>query len=224
MLFCALVPFAASPAELTLDQQLVEALMLGHESDVSKLIERGANPGVKADVLDGNEDLPYPVLVLAMVSKQPTIAVTLIEGGADPNTTFVIPKSISPGPDVDSTVLLMAIDLRQTAVFEALLANGADVNLANTLGDTPLIEAVSEGYLEYLDPLLERGADPHKARAREQANALHFAVAFNRPEAVEKLLAAGADPKVRARDGRTAIDVARQKGFDDIRRMLEKRR
>jgi ankyrin repeat protein len=220
VLLCALSQTFGAAAQRTADQQLVEAVMLGNESDVVKLIEQGANPRVKADVLD--KQLPYPLLTLAMISKRPDIAVALLEGGADPNTTFVVPGE--PGSEIDSTVLNMAIDLRQTVVFEALVEKGADVNGADTLGDTPLIEAVSKGHLEYLDLLLERGADPHRARTREKANALHYAVAFDRPEAVAKLLAAGADPRVRAGDGRSAIDIARQKGLDDIRRMLEQAR
>jgi hypothetical protein len=67
--------------------------------------------------------------------------------------------------------------------------------------------------------LLELGANVNQA-ANNGMTALMMAAMGEQPEAVEILLAKGADPRAKAADGRSAFSIANKAGADRIARML----
>jgi ankyrin repeat protein len=83
-----------------------------------------------------------------------------------------------------------------------------------------------------LEPSCARGSLEKMARAPGNPNLqgpfgntlLHSAVASGNLREVRKLLAAGADPRIANREGRTALHVAVILGHDDIHRLLDVRR
>ena len=118
-----------------------------------------------------------------------------------------------------STPLLLATYLQQTAVVEALVAQGADVNARDAAGNTPLMGLTFKGYRPLAQYLLDNGADPN-ASSHTGATALIYAATFGQAEMVDLLLASGADPSVRDRQGQSAADHARANGHHDIARRL----
>jgi uncharacterized protein len=65
--------------------------------------------------------------------------------------------------------------------------------------------------LDLLDLLLGRGASPDPPEAFG-LTPLHSAAAHGNPDMVNRLLAAGADPRLKTNEGKTPADVAAQYG------------
>jgi ankyrin repeat protein len=91
----------------------------------------------------------------------------------------------------DGTALIAAAHLGHDGVVRQLIAAGAPLDHVNNLNWTALIEAV----------VLGDGGPRHQAT-------------------VKALLQAGADPSLTDRDGRTALDLARQYGYEAIAALL----
>ena len=71
-----------------------------------------------------------------------------------------------------------------------------------------LIDAIVAGDMETLKWYLEKGCNPNMIEDFECITPLHYAAAYNRPEAIPLLLTAGADPHRKSAEGLTAIEVA----------------
>lgn len=94
----------------------------------------------------------------------------------------------------DGTALIAAAHLGHDGVVRRLIAAGAPLDHVNNLHWTALIEAV----------VLGDGGPRHQ-------------------ETVKALLAAGADRHLKDREGRTALDLAKARGYAAMARMLEGR-
>jgi uncharacterized protein len=73
--------------------------------------------------------------------------------------------------------------------------------------------AVESGKPALLNLLLEHGARPDPVEFLE-STPLHSAAARGSREMVERLLAAGADPRRKTKEGKTAADLARHYGHE----------
>ena len=76
-----------------------------------------------------------------------------------------------------------------------LLVRGANLNLINSNGLTPLMRACGWGGKKMAEVallLIEAGADVHVVRESDHQNALTFAKSASEPRVVEALLAVGA--------------------------------
>lgn len=122
---------------------------------------------------------------------------------------------------LDQTALIAALNHAHTACARVLLERGADVNLPDPAGWTPLIHAVYFGADEELiNLLLDRGARINAQNDRG-VTALYLAAGTGREEQVRLLLQRGADPGLTTRSGYTALRIAQQKGLSEVVRLLE---
>ncbi|GFS33566.1 hypothetical protein Acr_00g0029330 [Actinidia rufa] len=89
-------------------------------------------------------------------------------------------------------------------------------------GRTPLHLAVSNGYERCARVLVGAGADVN-ARSKDGRTALYRAAAAGDRRMVEMLIEFGADPTIGSIDcGRSALDVARDKGHKEVIEILER--
>ena len=116
----------------------------------------------------------------------------------------------------------LAAYFKQPAIVRLLLDRGADPNQAagNAAKVTALHAAVSSNQLQAAEWLLDAGADVN-ARQQMDYTPLMGAAANARAELLDLLLARGADPARSTTEGKTAADLAREHGHEDVARRLE---
>lgn len=136
----------------------------------------------------------------------------LIAEGADPNWRNL----------AGWTPLMIAAAEKHLDAVVALLEAKADPNLRNSYGRTAIMYAASYGQEAIVEKLLAAGADPNVVPKDPSGwTALIAAAARGHPRTVEILLRGGADPAIRAKDGMTALDLARSQGHVEVVKILE---
>ena len=93
------------------------------------------------------------------------------------------------------------------------LEDGANVNAASENGWTPLMRAILHGSPAIVRLLLEHGTDPNLTTQSEEnpsRTALAVAISNGRFEAVQALVAHGADVDARGPDGLTPVELAQK--------------
>tara|TARA_R110001592_G_scaffold363395_1_gene687491 strand:+ start:4961 stop:6346 length:1386 start_codon:yes stop_codon:yes gene_type:complete len=132
---------------------------------------------------------------------------SLLEGGSDINVRNT----------VDWTPLMLASAERHTDTVKVLLEAGADPNAVNVLGRTALMFAAINGQDIIVKLLLERGAKLDIVPSDHSGwTALMAAAARGHVNTVVLLLENGADQNIRSKDGRTAIELARDEGYTEV--------
>jgi ankyrin repeat protein len=109
---------------------------------------------------------------------------------------------------------------RRLQAARALLGAKADPNIADELGDTPLIKATRTGDAELVGLLISAGADVN-ARSGSGAAALLVAAQFGLEEIAATLLRADADASIQDGDGHSPIDLARKGNHQGIVQLLQ---
>jgi uncharacterized protein len=94
-----------------------------------------------------------------------------------------------------------------------------DVNQVSLFGDRPINVAATRGSIEELTVLLDHGARVNDA-GEHGYTPLHNAVEQGKLDAVQWLLANGADRALRNHDGDTPADLARKLGETEIGKLL----
>jgi ankyrin repeat protein len=92
-------------------------------------------------------------------------------------------------------------------LVQVLLERGADINVRNKDGNTPLLQALNRpdlDRLEVVQALLDGGADTN-IQDNNRMSPLHFAASDGDLEFVQVLLERGADINVRNKDGDTPL-------------------
>jgi ankyrin repeat protein len=230
---------------------LILALMNIHWDTARFLIERGADvnlwdfygqtplyAAVDMNTLPKGRRVELPALDTATGLQ---IIEMLLAKGANPNAQLKLriphrqvpyDRYTEPMLNIGATPLLRATKAGDIPVVKLLLAHGADPNLPNFNGDTPLMAAVGKGWinsptrgaffseeqaLEAYSLLRAAGADVN-ARTHFNETALHSAALRGWDELVKRLVADGAQLDVADGNGLTAIDFAMgriPKGFNE---------
>ena len=181
----------------------------GHDDVVGALLEIGAD--AKAVSKSG-----FNALAFAVAKNDVSSIRMLIAAGLDPN--FTLPSG--------NKLLMMAMAYGNTEAAGALLDAGADIRATDRGSNTPLHVAAQAGNLVIVRQLLEKGADPNvrtapvalgaarggggggRAVAGGSLTPLMVAARANQLEAMKLLVAAGADPGIRADNGTTTLMYA----------------
>jgi uncharacterized protein len=127
---------------------------------------------------------------------------------AEPGTVIINTRDGSTG----GTALHIVIERRDAAWLGFLLQKGANPNLADKTGNTPLMLATQLGFVEGIDWLVDKKAQVDQTN-RSGETALILAVQLRNSEAVRALLKAGANADKRDnRAGYSAREYAKQDG------------
>jgi ankyrin repeat protein len=103
-----------------------------------------------------------------------------------------------------------------------LASLGANVNVASKEGATAVGLASQDGHDSVVRVLASLGADVNASCKRGWTPLMMMAARMGHVEVVAELLKAGALPKARLPDGRTALALARSNGHKAIVALLEK--
>jgi ankyrin repeat protein len=125
------------------------------------------------------------------------------------------------GGDVTSRDFYSAIRENNLARLKEMIASGADVNLRDGRGSTPLMNAAAVGSLEAMKLLLKAGADVNAKNGLDTTALIWGALD---PAKVRLLVEAGAAVNVRSKLGRTPLLVAagRPGSGEAVRLLLSK--
>lgn len=177
---------------------LFVAALNGRAQMVQLLLERGARPGLRS-----TRGGVHPLYAACLEGHADVVRVLLSSGG-DAAVDF---NEIGVEAD-GSTALMGCCEGGHTALARLLLNRGADVGARGRSGATALFYATQQGH----DHLVRLLASHHRcdvnARKNDGSTALFLAVVSGRADIVRILLAAGADPSVRAKNGDTPLDIA----------------
>lgn len=218
---------------------LVEAAGLGYSDTVQKLLDLGVDPNTPA--LGTNPTILYtgchttPLCQAAQYGHLDVVDV-LLKGGADPDLPDeidtplyyaanyghddIVDKLLAVGARADKSpvALTQAVNGKNMAMVETLLAHGADPDAHHEEDSSALCRAVCSGRIELVDILLANGARPEKT-----PDALVEAVSCGDLEMVKMLLANGARPDTPDKNNCTALVQARAKGHTEIINLLNSR-
>jgi ankyrin repeat protein len=112
-------------------------------------------------------------------------------------------------------------------ILRLTLAHDADVRSTNRFGGTALIPASEHGHVETVRILIAAGVPVNHVN-KPGWTAMQEAILLNdggprQQDVVRQLLDAGADPKIRDPQGRTALENAERLGFAEIARLIRSR-
>ncbi|MEJ0031570.1 MAG: ankyrin repeat domain-containing protein [Bacteroidota bacterium] len=163
-----------------------------------------------------NQELSSYILSLQDPSN---IYEAVIAGDLDTTMKFLAsdPKLINKYSPDGFTVLGFAAFFDRPALARYLLEQGADANISsnNDFKVAPLHSAVAAKSLEITQLLLEHNADPN-ARQQNDVTPLHAGAHNSSLAIVKALLQAGADKDLKTKDGKNAMDFAREANAKEI--------
>lgn len=177
---------------------LVEAVTSGETRHVRLLLDVNVHTGQR----DENGHTP---LRIAVENDSPTIAIMLLEAGADPNAT---------SPD-GADILGVAVAKGDSPVVEKLVAAGAKADGKMPNGEVILPWAIRNGRLAFVRAMFAGGADPHQTDA-DGIPLLHLAINSGHRDLVTALITAGADAGATDPEGHGALALALKNGWKDI--------
>lgn len=128
------------------------------------------------------------------------------------NASFVVAKD-------DPSFLLVAAGKGELELVKAMLDSGADPNMTDRKGLTPLMYAARKDKPEIIKLLLARGADID-AKDKSGWSALMVAIKKDHPEMARLLLNNGANPHIIDPTGWNALNLAAVQGYHEVARAL----
>ena len=180
---------------------LMKAAGRGRRDIVKYLLSKGA----KVNARNADGDTP---LMEAVKRGFDDIVVLLVDAGAD----------VKARDGRGNTAFSLAAFGAHLEIADVLLQHGADPNQADPSGITPLLGAASMGNEEVLRYLVGKGAKVNAVTQVEYggSTALTTAARVGQVASVTALLELGADPRLRMKDGGTALSHAQESGNEEV--------
>lgn len=185
------------------DVALLEAARRGDVAGTSSALARGAN-------VEARDASRRTALTLAVVSDFVEVARVLVEHGASPNT-------LDANHD---TPWLVTGETGSVAMVEALLPGKPDFTIVNRFGGISVIPASERGHVDYVRRVVKLSINVNHVNNLGWTALLECVLlgdgSKKYQEIAQILKDAGADVRVRDRDGVDAVEHARRKGYHEI--------
>lgn len=180
---------------------LMRAAAEGDLSELQDLIADGSK--VNTESPEGT------ALSFAINNNQNIPALYLMSVGANPNKGF---------EEGHQSLLMVAAGRADNRVVKALLAAGAEVNYADSKGESAISVASYKGHLTTVKTLLKAGADVNITP--EGQSLLMRIVKNNDLLLAQVVISAGADVNYSDESGNTALKIAQENGLSDLEMLL----
>ncbi|ADY22086.1 ankyrin repeat domain-containing protein [Bacillus paranthracis] len=148
-----------------------------------------------------------------------SIVQAIISGNKEEVVEFIKtnPSAINEFSDDGWTLVHLSAYFGQKEIASFLLESGADIHIRakNENENTPLQAAIANKQSELVAFLIEKGSDV-KAIQSGGWTGLHEAALLGSEEIVMLLLENGAKKAIKKNDGKTAYDIALEKGYDHL--------
>ncbi|MEZ0226825.1 MAG: ankyrin repeat domain-containing protein [Alphaproteobacteria bacterium] len=182
---------------------LLKAAAKGQESIVTLLLEHGANVNINI----GNGDTAVHE---AAEKGHPEIIRILAAHGAD-----LACFNRNGQPPLEAAILN-----RHREAFDALIEAGADPLQYGKNGITLVMDAAWSGEAGVIPLLVKRGVVMNAQKEDDGFTALMWAAFGGKGESVRQLLDLGANYDLKNNNGKTALDLAREKGHVHVERLI----
>ena len=188
---------------------LIAAAEKGDLKEVERLI------AAKADI-HARDGRGRTALLAATHGNHVEVARALIAAGADVNAK----------DDIQDSSYLYAGASGHLEILKLTLANGADLKSTNRYGGTALIPACERGHVETVRLLTTKsGIDVNHVNNLGWTCLLEIVIlgdgGARHQEATKLVLAAGANPNIRDKDGVSPLAHARKRGQGEVARLIE---
>ncbi len=192
------------------DRQLLSAARSGNAEKITLLVESGVD-------LETRDDKERTALLIASTRDHVEAARALVRAGADPDAL----------DDRHDTPWLVTGVTGSVAMADAILEADPDLTIRNRFGGVSHIPASERGHADYVEHVLDR-TDIAVDHVNDLGwTALLEAVILGQgtepwQRIVTSLVDHGADVSIADRDGVTPLQHARNRGYDEIARILER--
>ena len=198
---------ASSDAE---EARLISAAQRGDLRSVESLLGRGAS-------VDARDENGRTALVAAAYENQVDVARVLVEAGASVNAKDETEQSayLISTSEVGDDPRLLGLTLR----------NGANVKSLDSYKGTGLIRAAERGHVRIVEELLKTNIDVDHVNELGWTALLEAIILGDggprHTQVVRLLVEAGADVNLADNEGVTPLEHARERGYEEIERILE---
>jgi ankyrin repeat protein len=207
---------SASPKRSAADPSASRDLLEGARSGDADVIRSAIKRGADLETRDSDRRTP---LLLAATGDHVEAAEVLVEAGADPDAL-----------DQQHDTPWLVTGVTGSAAMARTLAKAApDYTIVNRYGGTSLIPAGEHGHVDYIR---EVTTNPDIDVDVNHVNNLGWTALLeavilgdggkDHQESVKLLLDGGADRSIVDKSGTTALEHAKERGYDEIARLLRK--
>ena len=181
---------------------LMYAAAAPYKNMVDLLLNNGAN------IEDKNNIGETPLLIASRTGNTETVK-SLIENGANKDAT----------DNNGNNAVMKAVQNKNLYTTQKLIDDKVNPNLANNHKITPLMVAVANNDISLTDTLLKNGIDVNQTDANGRTPLMNATINGNTP-LVKQILEYNPDLQLTDKKDDTAFDMARNRGFAQIQRII----